>query len=155
MENENKTCRRCKKEFPATLEFFRSNKSSKDKLGVCLKCLKHYNDSRRWEKSKWRRENPEGTFNNSMRVRKVNINWTQYQQMFERQHGLCAICHKPETAEFGGVCGRGIKRLAVDHDHNTGKIRGLLCQRCNNGIGQMDDNPDRLRAAAAYLEASR
>jgi hypothetical protein len=56
----------------------------------------------------------------------------------------CTIC--------GGVNQNG-KALAVDHDHDTGEVRGLLCDGCNRGIGFMEDDPERLRRAAAYLSA--
>lgn len=46
-------------------------------------------------------------------------------------------------------------KLHVDHDHVSGKMRGLLCQKCNHGIGLMGEDPDRLRRAARYLEESR
>jgi len=67
----------------------------------------------------------------------------QYGEMLEAQGGVCAICREP--------CPSG-KNLAVDHCHETGAVRGLLCARCNSGIGQFLDSPDRLRAAIGYLE---
>lgn len=63
--------------------------------------------------------------------------------------GVCAICGKPETHGNGKS---SIKLLAVDHCHTTGKIRGLLCHKCNLGIGHLDDSIDRLEAAINYLE---
>ena len=66
----------------------------------------------------------------------------------DAQGGLCAICDQPETATRDGK----VKWLAVDHDHVTGELRDLLCQRCNVMIGHCADNPEVLRAAAAYLE---
>ena len=73
-----------------------------------------------------------------------------YDRMFANQHGCCLICHQPETRTVQGK----ISRLAIDHDHNTDQVRGLLCYQCNNGLGRFKDNPDRLRAAARYLEES-
>jgi hypothetical protein len=55
----------------------------------------------------------------------------------------CQICGAPEST----------KRLAVDHDHETDTVRGVLCDSCNNGIGRFSDNPQLLRRAAEYLEA--
>ena len=66
-----------------------------------------------------------------------------YDRMFDRQRGLCLICHQPSP-----------KNLHVDHDHDSGKVRGLLCMRCNVGMGSFDDDPERLFAAALYLEGS-
>lgn len=61
-------------------------------------------------------------------------------------HGrTCDICHKPAEDEKG-------RRLAIDHDHETGEFRGFLCGSCNTGMGLLSDDPARLRAAADYLE---
>jgi len=72
----------------------------------------------------------------------------QYQEMHDRQNGRCAICDEPETQMRSGK----IKALAVDHNHKTGAIRGLLCCDCNQGIGKLKDDPKILRLAAEYLE---
>ena len=68
---------------------------------------------------------------------------TDYDVLFRRQRGACAICKR-----------RSARTLCVDHCHATGKVRGLLCSKCNLGIGQLEDNPILVRAASAYLEAS-
>ncbi len=65
------------------------------------------------------------------------------------QGGVCAICGLPETRVVKGK----LNRLAVDHDHTTGRVRGLLCFRCNTCLGRFEDNVELLRAAEAYLEA--
>lgn len=75
---------------------------------------------------------------------KYGITPEMYDDMLDFQGGVCAICLKPPT-EFA--------RLAVDHDHDTGRIRGLLCNLCNTAIGMMEDNSDRLRRAAQYVES--
>ena len=70
----------------------------------------------------------------------------EYDKMFTAQDGKCAICQRePE--------GNGVSRhnLVVDHDHETGKVRSLLCDFCNRGLGIFRDSPDSLIAAAAYL----
>lgn len=68
----------------------------------------------------------------------------EYDQMVIYQNGVCAICRQMEST--------GNRRLAVDHCHSIGKVRGLLCGQCNLAIGKMGDSPSRLRAAADYLE---
>jgi hypothetical protein len=73
----------------------------------------------------------------------------EYDALLASQAGLCASCGRPETVIRDGIR----LRLAVDHVHETGQIRGLLCGRCNRGIGNFDDDPDRLEAAARYLRA--
>ncbi len=71
-----------------------------------------------------------------------------YLRLFEEQDGVCAICGEPETAVLRG---RTLK-LSVDHDHETGVIRGLLCHACNLGLGKFKDRVELLEKAIAYLE---
>lgn len=84
---------------------------------------------------------------------KYSITLAQYEELFLKQNGVCAICKQPETA-LEKYKGR-IKKLAVDHCHDTNKIRGLLCSSCNIGIGNLKHNPDLLRKAALYCEQSQ
>lgn len=72
-----------------------------------------------------------------------------YQFFHDRQGGVCAICKRPETHH--DPSGR-TKRLAVDHDHQTGLVRGLLCHGCNAALGLMADDPARLEEAARYIK---
>lgn len=71
------------------------------------------------------------------------ITMVDYNRMLKEQNGVCAICFKE--------CGRHL-RLSVDHCHKTGKVRGLLCMRCNLALGALDDNVDRMRMALKYME---
>ena len=72
-----------------------------------------------------------------------------YIAMFESQIGLCAICNEPQQ----GITKDGETRfLCVDHCHATGKVRELLCVKCNTGIGQFKDNPEILKQAIKYLK---
>jgi hypothetical protein len=79
------------------------------------------------------------------------ISLEEYNLMNQQQGDVCAICKQPETAMWRGR----LTRLAVDHDHNTGVVRSLLCSRCNRALGSFDDDPVLLRAAADYLEYHR
>lgn len=74
----------------------------------------------------------------------------QWTEANKRQGGVCVICQQPETLVRRGRA----DVLATDHRRGTkGRIRGLLCHQCNNGLGRFKDSPELLRKAAAYLEA--
>lgn len=77
------------------------------------------------------------------------ITLEQYEEMLRAQGGVCAICKQDEPAAHGRT-GRKFK-LSVDHCHDSGRIRGLLCQKCNRAIGLLGDDPATLHRAAAYL----
>lgn len=72
------------------------------------------------------------------------ITVAEYEEIWNAQGGVCAICSNPQR-------GSRVKRLVVDHDHKTGIRRGLLCDKCNRGIGLLLDDPEVLMAAVAYL----
>lgn len=108
-------------------------------------------------RSNWRREscldfNCHECVSHINRLARFGITPEQYQEMLDAQGGVCAICEGPERST--DKKGR-IKAFAVDHDHDTGAIRGLLCANCNKGIGNLGDSVDTLISAAAYLEAAR
>ena len=84
-------------------------------------------------------------------ITKYGITLDEYDELLKKQKGVCAICGKPETKiVWNTVC-----RLTVDHDHKSGVVRGLLCFRCNTGIGKLYDDPEILRKAANYLDNKR
>lgn len=72
-----------------------------------------------------------------------------WQQMFDEQGGVCAICKKPETA-VDSRTGKA-KRLGVDHCHRKNTVRGLLCSRCNVFVGHLEGNLQKLVATLEYL----
>lgn len=74
---------------------------------------------------------------------RYGISLEEFYELQRKQKNVCAICGKPET--------RGKKRLCVDHNHTTGKVRGLLCSQCNVAIAWMGESPDILIAAIQYL----
>lgn len=77
------------------------------------------------------------------------ITLEEYERMHEAQGGVCAICKCAELKKHK-ITGE-VMMLAVDHDHTTGKIRGLLCSQCNHGLGNFRDSRSLLQAASAYL----
>lgn len=99
----------------------------------------------------WNAANPQRMDENSWRGnlrRRYGITATRYYEMLEEQGGVCAVCREPETSLRAN--GKP-KRLAVDHCHKTGQIRGLLCMRCNHTLGRHGDDPNHLEALAAYV----
>jgi len=80
---------------------------------------------------KWNDANKQKARNGQLKI-KYNLTPEKYQAIHDAQGGVCAICLEPES--FLTPKGN-IRPLAVDHDHNTGKVRGLLCDRCNLGLG--------------------
>jgi hypothetical protein len=85
------------------------------------------------------------------------ITLDQYNEMLNSQNGVCKICGKPSTKKQrrGKNCEETPECLSVDHDHITGKIRGLLCYKCNTGIGKFDDDPIMLQKAADYIRENQ
>lgn len=81
---------------------------------------------------------------------KYGITKEQYEVMLLNQNNLCLLCKNPETIIDKRK--KEAKKLSVDHCHNTNKVRGLLCSKCNQGIGLLQHNPELLRAAALYCE---
>jgi hypothetical protein len=81
---------------------------------------------------------------------KYGIGVEEYDDRLAAQKGVCAICGQPEVLTYLGKQ----KKLAVDHDHSTGKIRGLLCSRCNSGLGCFNDDVEMLTKAIEYLKGN-
>ena len=75
------------------------------------------------------------------RKRLYGVSDEDFQAKLKEQDYRCAICREVSS-----------QTLCLDHDHETGKLRQLLCQDCNRGLGMFSENPERLRAAADYLE---
>lgn len=91
----------------------------------------------------------EERFQDSRRDRlrtKFKLTPQEYDVLLESQGGVCAICKQPNPNETF---------MPVDHDHVTGKVRGILCPNCNNGLGRFKDDVDRLSNAIDYLKDSK
>lgn len=79
-----------------------------------------------------------------------NITLEEFNQMLSNQNNLCMICRTPFNLEHNR---KEMERKAcVDHNHQTGKVRGLICNNCNTGLGRFKDNIELLREAIKYLE---
>lgn len=82
---------------------------------------------------------------------KHGITEAQYKLMLKSQNEVCKICKQSETIKQNGK----IQKLSVDHCHKTGKIRSLLCYRCNLLMGRFENNPGLLEAITEYLEENK
>ena len=127
-----KRCSGCKQK--KELECFDKNKSKKDGYAsYCKDCRKEET-----KKCKPRKETLK------KRLSKHNITPEVYNEMFDKQQGKCLICNRHQSELKKGLC--------VDHDHITGKNRGLLCTKCNLRLGTFNDNIEDLKRAIIYLE---
>lgn len=152
---QEKACSYCKAVKPLS-EYHKSPNGRYGLQSRCKECAKelarqyyHSNPEIYTEKVKrWRASNPERTSRYSYThglKKNFGIGIETYEDMLERQEGLCAICGANEP-------GRKKKYFCVDHDHATGEIRGLLCGACNDGLGKFRDNITSLKLAIKYLE---
>lgn len=89
-----------------------------------------------------------GSKRNRELVRRYGITLEEYNALVEKQNDSCAICG---TNQKGNVRGGNTRYWSVDHDHKTGKVRGLLCQQCNAMLGMAKDNTEVLKRAIDYL----
>lgn len=100
---------------------------------------------REWRKRKVEKDPNFNKRNDLKSMYGVTLEW--YRQKLEEQQNRCAICGREEVMVIKG----SRVLLAVDHDHATGKVRGLLCTRCNRGMGLLADNKEILMKAISYL----
>jgi hypothetical protein len=128
----------------------RFSKSRDGKHGPVLRA--ECKDCRSTQAMEWFRDNAERHLetNRNWRIpRTYGIPAAQYDDMLAAQGGLCAICGEKEKTVHGRT---GMPfNLSIDHDHQTGRVRGLLCQACNRAIGMLKDDTDVLRKALEYL----
>lgn len=123
------------------IESFRSDKSRKDGLyALCAEC------SRKSIRERYAR-NPK-----EMIVRQFKYNYgmtpEEYEQLYQEQCGVCAVCKQPETFIMRGK----VMALSVDHCHKSNRVRALLCRSCNLALGFMEDDPERIKSLLAYAK---
>lgn len=165
MNSEVRICRKCSIEKP--LESFRPHTGRPGRRHGCRDCEalaqrvayaedpeKAKEATKKWsrenaahlaaKKRVWRAQNP-GKHEAHTRKTLYGITDAEYQTLVIAQKGLCAICGGPPT--------KNRRNLSVDHCHQTGKIRGLLCSNCNTAIGLFKDLPELLEKALLYLRS--
>ena len=131
-----KICSECKI-TKSILDFYKRGGrwSPETRHSVCKECTKARVKKRHLD-------NPKRTRNNDLK-RNYGITVEDHSKMLENQGGVCAVCKKPGDGRWSQLC--------VDHDHTTGKVRELLCRRCNMILGQVNDSPLLLNDLASYL----
>lgn len=130
-----KKCTKCS-ELKQITEFYgRGDKKGKGIQSQCKTCCK-------LKQINYRKNNPSKSKDIDL-YQRFGIRLDTYNKMFENQNGCCAICNRHQS-EFK-------KALAVDHCHSSGQIRSLLCQGCNQGIGNFREQIDLLHGAINYL----
>ena len=92
------------------------------------------------------------TMRDNSLMAKYGINTEQFEAIASSQNNVCSICGRKEVARHKG--GR-LQRLSVDHCHDSGIVRGLLCRKCNTAIAAFDDDIDVLASAISYLRNSK
>jgi ribosomal protein L19E len=154
----SKHCKKCSRTLG--LSQFGNDKTSPDGLTrACKACRNTYqrrlnketgagkrrnDNSKEYRKRYYADEGRKRRYEDKRLQREFGISIETYEQMYDAQKGRCGICDKPETSSRA-------KKLAVDHCHETGKVRGLLCQRCNRALGLFKDNYRYLEEAVSYL----
>lgn len=141
---QTKICSKCKKK-KFTNKFYKQKRGKYGRSSICKICKRKYSQTpKRKSKAKQYRKSIRGQLSRQREIlKRHNITLAEYDQMFKNQNGVCAICNLPE---ING-------RLSIDHNHQTGKIRGLLCRSCNVLLGYLEriKNDGFIKKAEKYL----
>lgn len=152
----HKVCSRCAKAKPFA-EFYplRSNNKngrSDGRQSSCIECERQREANKSIEYKRQHYEKNRKRYLQQRRDSTYGLYPGQYDEMLAAQGNKCAICERPERR----LNKRGeIRQLGVDHCHETGKVRALLCNACNHALGSFEDSVQMLQAAIAYLEKHR
>lgn len=146
-----KTCVTCK-ERKDDSDFHQNPQSPDKKQSNCKPCTANYAKRYRERNADRLKDYKKNKYSKLSQEQKRELKYLsrygitikQYEEMLGRQNGVCAIC-------LNGPVGKKT-RLCVDHCHQTGNVRGLLCNSCNVGLGKFKDNPEMLVSAIIYLD---
>ena len=130
-------------------EFYRDSTKPDGRRPDCKKCLDNSQSKMGQLYKQTHRSEIALSAKNCIYKKKYGITLDQYNKMVAEQNGVCAICGQPENIKGTTINPRG---LAVDHNHNTGKIRGLLCGRCNRAVGLIKDRWEIAQNMMYYLK---
>lgn len=138
-----KYCNKCK-ETKSITEFVKTKYTKSGVTSNCKSCRNAYSKHRRETKYEFVRATEKESHRRWRLFQMYGITRDEYDQKLADQNNCCAICgtHVSNTK----------RALAVDHDHDTNKVRGLLCGKCNTGLGQFQDSIELLEQAVNYLK---
>ena len=143
MDTKTKICTNCNTEKPKS-EFKNRGGNQKHLLkSWCKTC--HYKHHKSWVDSnpeKVRTYRAKDKWTLKKRTARHGISEEDFWSMYENQDGSCVICDKAIQAEDS----------AIDHNHQTGEVRGILCKSCNRGLGLLGDSVENLKRAVEYLK---
>ena len=138
---ETRLCTMCKVTKPIS-EYVRKRGSNPP--STCLQCRECRNG--RWRQYYKNKFKGDSIYHRQRNLRvKYGITPISYDQLLEKQEGKCAICDTKDPKDRWN-------RFVIDHKHNTKNVRGLLCTKCNAGIGMFDEDTDKLESAIRYLK---
>ena len=138
-----KVCTMCSQ--TKSLSDFYADKRTRD--GLTARCTTCHSRASYEARKKSSAPHARRDYDRKIRLKsKYGLTLEAYDEMLEAQGGVCAICLEPPGVDAWD------RSLHVDHNHKTGKVRGLLCGHCNTAIGKFRDDPQRLARAMEYLE---
>lgn len=136
-----KECARCH-EVKAAEEFYKNRAMASGLTSYCKRCNSESG------KVQYKRSQQRVQIRNRQRLLSTyGLTTESYNELLHAQQLCCAICGTQQSGHTN------TEKLSVDHDHDTGKVRGLLCHRCNRGLGHFSDDPALLEAAIHYLRS--
>ncbi len=147
-----KRCTRCYKLKPLNSEFWNHNSHTYDGfLTRCKDCRKELMKLEKYKRTKRKYRRSEKGINKYLE-RKYNIDLKTLNELKRKQKNKCKICGKNLKDQYGNGKKVNKKDMTVDHNHKTGKVRGLLCNRCNTFLGYCSDNPYIIIRSIKYIQ---
>lgn len=131
-----KHCRKCDQTLPLDA-FWRQGGKSSGRQSYCIECTKADRQARKLARR------------DSLK-RNYGMSPSDEERLWEEQGGLCAVCDQPMVRGA-----RGRSAMCIDHDHESGRVRAMLCNECNTALGMLAEDPDRIFNLLAYVLADR
>lgn len=151
---KTKICKKCGKEYPATPEYFYRRKIGKGGLNApCKVCCKKYRHSPGQKlresnyakhKKSWKNKNTRKRCREWYLKNNYALTQKEFLFIYVNQNGCCAVCKKPVALD----------KIRIDHNHETGKVRGLLCNECNLDLGTIEKRLGNIGQVLEYLKTA-